>query len=593
MSTITEAKPDDLVLRQFRFSRSEKGDLMKIPAGPGLQGFLVINTEQNAYQQIRLLDSNDPATRANCESIWKSIYESNDSILFPEIVDFGIDDDVYFYVSSLPNGEPIIQYIERSAPLPTTAACQLLARFVSRLRFQKKVRTDRFAIPLSSLWFDGASSGPRIIIGDINPRESTHAEAENVAMCQEVIRLLAGDPLDASYTRLCESLEQGPRTLANLEVNLENFLKDTPPTLIFWGSHNEPRQILSPMISSREVEVETEEIAIKPDPTPIAEKPVPTTTVGRLKYLVGAAVITIITCLSINHYYQNQQLKELEILKLEDKSQTSIQLPNDTIITRQASQLAQKIELIPDSFGNPKFLPILPTLDLEPFQIPLPPKSTKAEFVTENIAPRAQITTSEPARTAPERLSLTPVSQSSLDLSIPEYLVATSEEHFPLHLLIKSYQLLGRETSKDPHYIVKFLREAVAMGDAGAMDLLGVCHVRGWGVEIDDPKAVSLFRKAIDLGNLSAYYNLGARYAQGQGVPRNPSAAADLFQIGAEKGHPHCMLVYARCIETGFGRIKSPRRALTWFKKAADSGNLDAVSWCHNQTISDLNQSRY
>ena len=120
--------------------------------------------------------------------------------------------------------------------------------------------------------------------------------------------------------------------------------------------------------------------------------------------------------------------------------------------------------------------------------------------------------------------------------------------------------ILGRGGDKNLAHGASYLIKAVDQGDARAMDLLGVCYVRGWGVTVNDIRAIEMFQAAVDKGNIPAYYNLGARYAQGKGATRDPVKAADIFAAGSEKGNSDCMLVYARCLESGYGRDQDIRK---------------------------------
>lgn len=673
METATETQADDLYISQFRFIQNDSGDLTKIPASPDLHGFLVYDSEENIYQQIRLLGSEDPETKEDCEAIWKSIQEQNDCVLFPEILTHGTDDEVLYYVSTLPSGEPIGQFLENGSPLPPSNAVQLISRFAGRLKSQDLIPVTEFAIPSQSLWLDCRSSGPRIILGDIAPRKSLEAEAENVAMCLNLLRDLTG--ADATeLIELCGEIENGPNTLSDLETRLNAYLEANPADTAFWTTENQPRQILRSLVSEKDL---AEEITEEAEAEPILElEPelveIPatrkSTAFRRKPVLIGAAAVATVAAIIAASLATSRDTEGDEILRLPHAvgatetvapqvekpvhKEASISLPNH-LDTPPAYARAPKMEAvrmeIPFAYSS---IIKIPDLKIDEIDLPLsiPPflslKSMASVLLPEGEEPGSPPLLSEMEKSKPDVIqtasSLPVVGENTDDVS-----VTTSTEFHDIQSRIEKKKLVkaggtgieawviresgeallnkpdateadrsnaffafleaanlgdaraqflageclfqGKGTPKDVSRAVYYLEKAVAQNEHRALDLLGVCLVRGWGIEIDEARAVQLFQAAVDQGNIPAYYNLGARYAQGQGVPRNPSIAADLFQLGAQRGNARCMLIYARCLETGFGRKESRRNAVTWFKKAAAHGDSDAIRWCDNQQIISSN----
>jgi TPR repeat protein len=64
--------------------------------------------------------------------------------------------------------------------------------------------------------------------------------------------------------------------------------------------------------------------------------------------------------------------------------------------------------------------------------------------------------------------------------------------------------------------------------------------------------------------------------------------AADLFEEGSASGNAHCMLVFGRCFEAGYGREQDQEKAIYWFSKSAEKGNAEAVAWCEKNQIDYL-----
>ncbi|MGH8570911.1 MAG: tetratricopeptide repeat protein, partial [Gammaproteobacteria bacterium] len=74
-------------------------------------------------------------------------------------------------------------------------------------------------------------------------------------------------------------------------------------------------------------------------------------------------------------------------------------------------------------------------------------------------------------------------------------------------------------------------------GDRNAQYNVGLMHLKGQGVAVNDQEAVRWFRKAAGLGQVEAQTFLGALYADGQGVAQDYEQAAYWLAMAAEAGH--------------------------------------------------------
>ncbi|MDO5622496.1 MAG: tetratricopeptide repeat protein [Paracoccus sp. (in: a-proteobacteria)] len=80
------------------------------------------------------------------------------------------------------------------------------------------------------------------------------------------------------------------------------------------------------------------------------------------------------------------------------------------------------------------------------------------------------------------------------------------------------------------------LRMAARSGDGAALNMLGRCAERGWGMDPDPAQAAGYYRKAILTGEPWAMFNLAELHLRGEGVLRDPAAARDLYAQAARKG---------------------------------------------------------
>ncbi len=129
---------------------------------------------------------------------------------------------------------------------------------------------------------------------------------------------------------------------------------------------------------------------------------------------------------------------------------------------------------------------------------------------------------------------------------------------------------------------VQYLREAAALGEPRAMDLLGTHfeHQKNY------PEAQRYYADAIQAGYPLSFSNLGVMYMNGEGVGRSTEKAAQLFRQGAEHGDPVGMFFYANCLAGGIGVPKDLKTAADYFRRAAKAGNARAVEWCRKNKVS-------
>ncbi len=172
--------------------------------------------------------------------------------------------------------------------------------------------------------------------------------------------------------------------------------------------------------------------------------------------------------------------------------------------------------------------------------------------------------------------------QSGDDRKALEYFLqaANSGDRVGKYLAGECYYF-GKGVQIDVPKAVAFLREAAAMREPRAMDLLGT-HFRKLR---DFDQARKFYEEAAAEGYPLSLSNLGVLYMNGEGVQRSPEIAANLFKQGAEKGDPLGMCFYAGCLAEGLGLQKDSKGAAEWFRRSARAGNPRAIEWCRNNGI--------
>ncbi|WP_236025197.1 tetratricopeptide repeat protein [Arenibaculum pallidiluteum] len=120
---------------------------------------------------------------------------------------------------------------------------------------------------------------------------------------------------------------------------------------------------------------------------------------------------------------------------------------------------------------------------------------------------------------------------------------------------------------------LEWFRIAARSGDARAINMIGRCYERGWGVAPDPRTASAYYLKAADLGDVWALFNLGDLYCRGEGVPADDEAAYRLYAAAARRGHVKALNMLGLFHECGRAVPPDPAAALAFFKAAAEGGD--------------------
>ena len=94
------------------------------------------------------------------------------------------------------------------------------------------------------------------------------------------------------------------------------------------------------------------------------------------------------------------------------------------------------------------------------------------------------------------------------------------------------YLVGGGGLPQDNSAAVKLYRQAAALGDADAQNMLGTMYENGWALQQDYVKAVWWYRKAAGLSNASTKGALGRMYENGWGVSQDYVQAYKWYILG-------------------------------------------------------------
>ena len=147
----------------------------------------------------------------------------------------------------------------------------------------------------------------------------------------------------------------------------------------------------------------------------------------------------------------------------------------------------------------------------------------------------------------------------------------------------------GKNVKQDFERALGYWALAAKQNNPDAIGNMAMCFQQGKGIQKDSLKAAELYKKAIGKGNTSILKQLTELadkqndlfsclllhelYSKGISVKRDQAKGQQYLKKAATIGHANSQLQWALlCLND-----KNPKEAVTWFKKAADKGNLSAT----------------
>ena len=114
-------------------------------------------------------------------------------------------------------------------------------------------------------------------------------------------------------------------------------------------------------------------------------------------------------------------------------------------------------------------------------------------------------------------------------------------------------------------------------GDADAQYGVGRLYGNGFGVDMNDEKALEYLGLAAAQGHAEAQYKLGVMHQNGWGVPMSEEAAAKMFRMAAEQGHIESAMGLGQLCAAEWSPLFDRAEAYKWFSIATNLGNMNAA----------------
>ena len=193
-----------------------------------------------------------------------------------------------------------------------------------------------------------------------------------------------------------------------------------------------------------------------------------------------------------------------------------------------------------------------------------------------------------------------------------------------ISILYRDQTIPGKTKEQSDKLHFQWAQRAANLGNAVALNQLGVCYSDGLGISKSDEMAFTYYQRAALKGNSDAQYNFGCMLltrgnklveagdkekhqklfdegiswlsksaAQGDidaldlfgkysynglfGVTKSFKDAFNYWKQAADLGHPQSQLNIANMFSAGDGVDKSEEQAVIWYNKAADQGDKSAL----------------
>lgn len=121
----------------------------------------------------------------------------------------------------------------------------------------------------------------------------------------------------------------------------------------------------------------------------------------------------------------------------------------------------------------------------------------------------------------------------------------------------------------------KSYQKASNLGDNDGLYHLGMCYLKGIGVDIDKGKGRSLIEKAAEAGIVDAKYQLGFLYQEGIGGQKDEGKSAALFEEASNLGSIQAKVQLGNCYLHGIGVQQDNSKAFRMFKQASDNKSVE------------------
>ena len=134
----------------------------------------------------------------------------------------------------------------------------------------------------------------------------------------------------------------------------------------------------------------------------------------------------------------------------------------------------------------------------------------------------------------------------------------------------------GKGVSKNDSEALRWAHQSADLGNADAMDFIGLAYLRGAVVERNTEIAFGYFKAAAN-ESAQAAFNLGQCYFGAQGTEQDCAKVLEWWEKAAAKGHGRAAAAAAMAFHAGEGVPRDPSKARSLAERAAELGNAGGL----------------
>jgi TPR repeat protein len=123
-----------------------------------------------------------------------------------------------------------------------------------------------------------------------------------------------------------------------------------------------------------------------------------------------------------------------------------------------------------------------------------------------------------------------------------------------------------------------WFEQSIALGNASAMNNLGILYGFARGFATDYGQALYWFRKAAAFGSSDAMNDLGTMYYYGRGVPQDYKQARNWWERAVARGNDSAMADLGYLYQCGNGVLRDMKKAIRLYEKAAARGSASGMN---------------
>lgn len=139
------------------------------------------------------------------------------------------------------------------------------------------------------------------------------------------------------------------------------------------------------------------------------------------------------------------------------------------------------------------------------------------------------------------------------------------------YTLAKIY--LWKKIVEDVNKAFQLFVKSAELGNANALNMVGMCYCYGYGVAKDYAEAIKWWLKASEVGNSEAQASLGYFYENGIGVVQDYTEAIKWYTKSAEQGQTIAQGRLGVIYFKGLGVPKDYNESIKWLTKGAELGD--------------------